>query len=253
LVEYLHFDIQESGADVFDRVKSWWFESVLNVNLRVGFEPIDAMVVVTHGLTMRFILMALYCWSPTTFHSVWNASNCDVYVLRRDLSKPGVSPYVLDTESGETPRSSINVMVELASTGETRTLKLENYLSIPPPRTTRLALVKSMLAQQYHGTLDPDDIVSIVFMPFVEGGVIKGRSTSGVASSHGGDRSFDDESEDGCGMCHDHHHHGDDDDDDDDSNTATKTDTSTTVNTSTGEFNRRCRMEVSGRFPCVKL
>jgi broad specificity phosphatase PhoE len=68
---WYRFPTGESGADVFDRVKSWWFESVLTVNLRVGFEPIDAMVIVTHGLTMRFILMQLFNWSPTTFHSVW--------------------------------------------------------------------------------------------------------------------------------------------------------------------------------------
>jgi broad specificity phosphatase PhoE len=76
---WYRFATGESGADVYDRVKSWWFESVLNVNTRIGYEPIDAMVVVTHGLTMRFVLMQLFSWSPTTFHSVWNASNCDIY------------------------------------------------------------------------------------------------------------------------------------------------------------------------------
>ena len=76
---WYRFATGESGADVYDRVKSWWFESVLNVNTRIGYEPIDAMVVVTHGLTMRFVLMQLFSWSPTTLHSVWNASNCDIY------------------------------------------------------------------------------------------------------------------------------------------------------------------------------
>jgi len=76
---WYRFATGESGADVYDRVKSWWFESVLNVNTRIGYEPIDAMVVVTHGLTMRFVLMQLFSWSPTTFHSVWNADNCDLY------------------------------------------------------------------------------------------------------------------------------------------------------------------------------
>ena len=70
---WYRFPTGESGADVLDRVKSWWYESVLTVNTRPGFLPIDAMVVVTHGLTMRFILMQLFGWSPTTFHSVWNA------------------------------------------------------------------------------------------------------------------------------------------------------------------------------------
>jgi len=182
---WYRFPTGESGSDVFDRVKSWWYESVLTVNTRVGYEPIDAMVVVTHGLTMRFILMQLFGWSPTTFHSVWNADNCAMYVLQKDLAKPGASPYILDKDSGDTPRSSIDVLIELKSTGEQRTLKLENYLSVPPPRTTRFELVRHMLADQYPSEVNENDISSIVFMPFTEGGVIRGRSTSGVSSSHG--------------------------------------------------------------------
>jgi broad specificity phosphatase PhoE len=77
---WYRFPTGESGADVYDRVKSWWTESVATVNVRVGYEPVDALVVVTHGLTMRFVLMQLFSWSPTTFHSVWNAGNCDMYV-----------------------------------------------------------------------------------------------------------------------------------------------------------------------------
>lgn len=77
---WYRFPTGESGADVYDRVKSWWTESVATVNVRVGYEPVDALVVVTHGLTMRFVLMQLFSWSPTTFHSVWNAENCDLYV-----------------------------------------------------------------------------------------------------------------------------------------------------------------------------
>lgn len=177
---WYRFPTGESGADVLDRVKSWWYESVLGVNLRVGFPAIDGMVVVTHGLTLRFILMQLFGWSPTTFHSVWNAQNCDVYVLTKDLSKPGNSPYVLDATLGDVPRSSIDVLVEVQGYDEPRLLKLENYLSVPPPRTTRVRLIKRMLAQQYN--LDTRDMGHLVFMPFVQGGVIKGRSTSGVLS-----------------------------------------------------------------------
>ena len=91
---WYRFATGESGADVYDRVKSWWFESVLNVNTRIGYEPIDAMVVVTHGSTMRFVLMQLFSWSPTTFHSVWNASNCDIYG-KLSLSCAGSEIHVL--------------------------------------------------------------------------------------------------------------------------------------------------------------
>ena len=181
---WYRFPTGESGADVYDRVKSWWFESVLNVNTRVGYEPIDAIVVVTHGLTMRFVLMQLFSWSPTTLHSVWNADNCEMYVLRKDLSKPGGSPYILDREAGDIPKSSIELWVEFVS-GDKKTFTLNNYLSIPPPRTLRLDVVKNMLAEQYPEEIVTDDIVSIEFMPFVTSGedgedFVKGVTPSGA-------------------------------------------------------------------------
>jgi broad specificity phosphatase PhoE len=180
---WYRFPTGESGADVHDRVKSWWSESVLTVNQRHGFDPVDALVVVTHGLTIRFILMQLFGWSPTTFHSIWNAGNCDMYVLKRDLSKPGTSPYVLDPVQGDMPRSSINVMVQLkpkntTPEGEPQApppplpllkLRLHNYLSVPPPRTTRLKLIAQMLADQYPTQIPhASDITHILFMPFVQ-------------------------------------------------------------------------------------
>ena len=119
-----------------------------------------------------------------------NAGNCDLYVLKKDLEKPGFSPFVLDRERGDVPRSSIDVMVKLKSTGEQQILKLENYLSIPPPRTTHGRLIKHLLAEQHRSKIPKgaQDIASVVFMPFVDRtGCIKGRSTSGVASTR---RSF---------------------------------------------------------------
>ena len=229
---WYRFPTGESGADVLDRVKSWWFESVLTVNMRVGYESIDAMVVVTHGLTMRFILMQLFGWSPTTFHSVWNAGNCDIYVLRKDLSKPGPSPYILDNESGDMPRSSIEVMVTLKSTQQKLILKLENYLSIPPPRTTRIDLVKCLLAEQYPSEVKADDVDSIVFMPFVEGGIIKGRSTSGVASK---DLEKDHRLEKGDRLM-----------------SRKEPSTDGLYDSDGGKFNRHAKPETSLRFPCIK-
>jgi hypothetical protein len=149
---------------------------------------------------MRFILMQLFNWSPTTFHSVWNAGNCQMYVLKKDLTKPGPSPYVLDKMRGDVPQSSINVRVELLlrknnqleeeSSGETTTtattktvknLTLHNYLSVPPPRSTHFCCIKHMLAQQYPDEInDANDIVSITIMPFVAGGggIVTGRCKS---------------------------------------------------------------------------
>ncbi|KAL3931171.1 MAG: hypothetical protein SGBAC_011434, partial [Bacillariaceae sp.] len=198
---WYRFPTGESGSDVSDRVQSWWHDSVLNVNERFGYAPIDSLVVVTHGLTMRFVLMQLYGWSPTTFHSVWNADNCDVYVLKKDLSKPGLAPYVLDeTYGGNMPKSSIDVLVEFQNNENTseedaesvnedrrsrpprnqKQFKLSDYLSIPPPRTTQVELVKEKLVEQYPEEIhNVGSIKSIMFMPFFDGTVIQGRSTSG--------------------------------------------------------------------------
>lgn len=166
---WYRFPTGESGADVYDRVKSWWDQSVLTVNERYGYDPIDALVVVTHGLTMRFVLMQLYGWSPTTFHSVWNAGNCNVYVLKKDLSKPGTSPYILDEECGDVPHSSIDVLVEFQTTSpNSQVFQLHNYLAIPPPRTQKLNIVKQQLAQQYPN-IQVADIAKLTFLPFIDG------------------------------------------------------------------------------------
>ncbi|CAJ1937906.1 unnamed protein product [Cylindrotheca closterium] len=178
---WYRFPTGESGSDVYDRVKSWWQDDVMNVNERYGFEKVDAMVVVTHGLTMRFVLMQLFGWSPTTFHSVWNADNCSMYVLRKDLSKPGPSPYVFDEVSGDAPQSSIDLKVEFDGF-HNKIYKLHDYLKIPPPRTRHLNEVKAKLAEQYP-EVDKDRISSVVFLPFMEGAVAEQRTRTGRRAS----------------------------------------------------------------------
>merc|ERR1712110_1110161 len=93
---FYRFPTGESGADVYSRVKNWWDTSILQLNLRPRYDQVDNVVVVAHGLTLRFILMQLYMWSVNTFHTVFNAGNCEMYVLQRDLDLPGRSPYKLN-------------------------------------------------------------------------------------------------------------------------------------------------------------
>ena len=173
---WYRFPTGESGADVYDRIKSWWYESVLKVNERIGYDKVDALVVVTHSLSMRFVLMQLYNWSPMTFHSVWSAQSCDLYVLRKDLSKPGESPYVLDNVLGDMPKSSVKILVQQhqtkennskSSTTTSKVYRLDDYLSIPPPRTMQLDIIKQRLIEQYPDEIhNVDDIESISFQPF---------------------------------------------------------------------------------------
>ena len=42
---WYRFPTGESGCDVLDRVKSWWSDSFLPINERVGYDPVDAVVV----------------------------------------------------------------------------------------------------------------------------------------------------------------------------------------------------------------
>jgi len=157
---FYRFPTGESGADVHARVKDWWDSSLLQLNIRPGYKKVDAVVVVTHGLTMRFIMMQLFNWSPNTFQTVWNAKNCDIYVLKRDLSLPGQSPFFLDASEGDAPKSTISLMVEFR-TGEKTMYRLDDYLEVPMPRSRQPAVIKQMLAVQ-HG-LKPDDILNIDF------------------------------------------------------------------------------------------
>ncbi|MCA9717322.1 MAG: histidine phosphatase family protein, partial [Myxococcales bacterium] len=158
---WYRFPTGESGADVYSRTRAWWDGDVLRLNTRPGVPPVDALIVVTHGLTMRLILMQLFGWSPNTFGTVWNADHCDCYVLRRDDASPGVSPYRLDDELGDAPRSSINLGVTFNDGAPPQTLLLHDYLSVPAPRTTNAELVKLLLAAQ-HG-LDATTIDQIDF------------------------------------------------------------------------------------------
>jgi len=130
---FYRFPTGESGSDVYGRTKLWWTSSVLPINERPGYDPVDVLVVVTHGLTMRLILMQLFGWSPNTFGSVWNARNCSCYVLNKDLCKPGSSPYVLDHVDGDKVESSIDLIVHFKD-GTQDTKLLTDYLSIPSPR-----------------------------------------------------------------------------------------------------------------------
>merc|ERR1712217_596899 len=63
---FYRFPTGESGADVFDRTESCWESRILRTNSNPNLKHVDAIVVFTHGLTMRLILMQLHGWTPDT-------------------------------------------------------------------------------------------------------------------------------------------------------------------------------------------
>ena len=52
---------------------------------------------------------------------------------------------------------------EIEHAPNTRLLTLHGYLGVPPPRTTRVELVKQMLEEQYPGIVKSSDIAFIDF------------------------------------------------------------------------------------------
>jgi len=159
---FYRFPTGESGADVHNRVCSWWEGWVKNLNQRPGYEPVDTLIVVTHGLTMRLVLMQLFGWSPNTFSTVWNAGNCSMYVLKRSDEKRGDSPYELCPEEGDELKSSIDLLVSFTDDSkQPQMMKLHDYLALPPPRTCRAHEAAHMLAEQHN--LDPATIKGVDF------------------------------------------------------------------------------------------
>ena len=117
-------------------------------------------------------------WSPNTFHTVWNADNCEMYMLNLDLALPGFSPFQLNTSKsagGDAPRSSIDLLCHFrqppppSGSGSNspppklppRLLSLERYLSLPPPRTSQGERAKQMVAKQH--CVDPKTIERVEF------------------------------------------------------------------------------------------
>ena len=49
----------------------------------------DTVLVVTHGLTMRLLLMRYFSWSVDTFDAVYNPGNCDMWVLPQGATDRG--------------------------------------------------------------------------------------------------------------------------------------------------------------------
>jgi broad specificity phosphatase PhoE len=152
----------ESGADVYDRASTFW-ESLLGGALTPQealvhnlAPPDDAMLVVTHGLTLRLLLMRYFAWSPQTFDAVYNPGNCDFWVLAKDPS--GARRYQLEPSACSPPRmpwATKQVRV-VRHGGGTSDHTLVDYLSLPQPRTAHpLAALKSLVPGHIGHTLDP--------------------------------------------------------------------------------------------------
>jgi broad specificity phosphatase PhoE len=106
---WYRFPNGESGADVHGRVCSFWNDlknSYLNVHPGRSQKHAKNVLIVTHGLTMRFLVCAERRWSPDTFETVWNPGNCEMWVLK--LGSDDIYDFC---DEGSRPRTSRTVLV----------------------------------------------------------------------------------------------------------------------------------------------
>jgi broad specificity phosphatase PhoE len=76
---YYRFANGESGADVYDRVDSFWSA----INREMKFHGcLENFVIVSHGITIRLLLMRYFKWTVDEFHLLWNFENCQMAVLQ---------------------------------------------------------------------------------------------------------------------------------------------------------------------------
>ncbi len=90
-VFYYRIPDGESAADVYDRVSD--FYGTLHRDFEKESFP-ENCIVVTHGMTIRLILMKWFHWTVEDFHALKNPKNCTIVVLE----KGGNDKYELITE-----------------------------------------------------------------------------------------------------------------------------------------------------------
>lgn len=92
----------ESGADVYDRVTG--FLDTIYRDFENPEYPENA-VIVSHGFTLRVLLMRWLKWSVEEFHELANPKNCAIFRLERDnTAKKKYHLFGTFPKSANTPR-----------------------------------------------------------------------------------------------------------------------------------------------------
>ncbi len=78
---YFRIENGESGANVFDRT-STFFEMVRRDLLESDYP--ENILIVTHGVTLRILLMRILNWSVEEFEDVYNPENCELFILEQN-------------------------------------------------------------------------------------------------------------------------------------------------------------------------
>ena len=77
---FYRFPTGESGADVYDRISSFLNTFVRDVH---GTKRRNNVVIVSHGITLRLLLMRFFRWNVETFEALMNFENGQVLMLKK--------------------------------------------------------------------------------------------------------------------------------------------------------------------------
>jgi broad specificity phosphatase PhoE len=150
---WYRFSTGESGADVFGRADSFLDTLYRTLDaVAVGRQAAQNVLIVTHGLTARFLMMRYFRWSVATFESVCNPNNAELWVLTKDRD----GKYQLSQTEGNRVRSYMNVTVEFTD-GHVEQREIPDYHSIRPPRKANRQEILKRLG------LDSKDVLNINF------------------------------------------------------------------------------------------
>jgi broad specificity phosphatase PhoE len=79
---YFRIPEGESGADVYDRISSF-FDTLYRDFKKPDYPP--NVLIITHGMTLRLFLMRWFHWSVEEFETIRNPKNCQVVILQLHL------------------------------------------------------------------------------------------------------------------------------------------------------------------------
>lgn len=92
---FYRFPNGESGADVYDRITIFEDHLVRDINAGRFAQGNTNLVLVTHGLALRIILMRWFHWTVDQFLNVYNPGNCEPIILERLVPQStGVSSWI---------------------------------------------------------------------------------------------------------------------------------------------------------------
>eukprot|EP00729_Bicosta_minor_P019733 gene19733-34334_t len=103
---------------------------------------------------MRLMLMRYFTWSVDTMESVFNANNCDMWVLKKQADHPSYEICEEECFPARVPWASRAVRV-IFKNGEVKDFTVVNYLGLEQPRTSQTeAALQQMIPG--HPSLDPN-------------------------------------------------------------------------------------------------